>query len=136
MIEELKNYFSACPVLDGREVNINFLAEKSGSVSIEPAKCTPIIKSYKTGGSLRQYCFALVIRCPKRGSEAEALGNEQLCEALADWAEENSENGNLPKLAMPLASQRLEVSSGGYLEDGGSNHAKYQIVFRLIYTKI
>ena len=136
MIKELQNYFADCPVLGSAAVNIDYLASRDGSVTIKTLECEPIIKRYRTGGSLRQYCFQIAIRCPYRGSPAESLKNEQLCEELAEWVEEQNDAENLPVLADGITAQRLEVTSGGYIIYEETNHARYQIGFRLVYTKI
>lgn len=136
MIKELYEFFKTCPLLDGSLINIDYLGSKSGGFTIETLPCELIIKRYYTGGCLRQYCFVLALRRPYTGSVAENLKNEQLCEELAEWVEECSQSGNLPKLPQGEAAQGLEVTSGGYLFDETTNHARYQIGFRLIYTKI
>ncbi|MEE0944878.1 MAG: chloramphenicol resistance protein [Clostridia bacterium] len=136
MIKELHEFFKTCPLLDASKINIDYLGSKSGGFTIEALPCEPVMRRYYTGGSLRQYCFVLALRRPYTGSVAENLKNEQLCEQLAEWVEECSQSGNLPKLPKGESAQELAVTSGGYLFDEATNHARYQIGFRLIYTKI
>ncbi len=136
MIKELHEFFKDCPLLDGSQINVDYLESHSGGFTIETVPCEPVLRRYYTGGSLRQYCFLIALRRTYSGSVAENLKNEQLCEELAAWVEKCSNEGKLPKLSDGLTAQELEVTSGGYMYDEATNHARYQIGFRLIYTKI
>lgn len=136
MIKELHEYFKTCPLLDASEINIDYLGSKNGGFTIEAMPCEPVVRRYYTGGTLRQYCFVLALRRSYTGSVAENLRNEQLCEELAEWVEECNADGNLPELSSGASAQELTITSSGYLFDEATNQARYQIGFRLIYTKI
>lgn len=136
MIKELHEFFTRCPLLEGAELDVDYLGADGGSFTIETVPCEPVIKRYYTGGSLRQYCFLLALRRPYSMSPAENIENEMLCEKLAAWAEECGENAALPELGGGKTAQRLEVTSGGYMFDEAANHARYQIGFRLTYTQM
>lgn len=136
MIEELYNFFAACPVLAGAEMNVDYLDSEQGSYTIEALPCEPVLRRYHTGGERRQYCFQIALRQNYRGTPSENLRNEKICELIADWAEECSEKNLLPKLSDGKISQSLTVTTGGYMFDESSGHARYQIGFRLIYTKM
>ncbi len=136
MIKELQEFFAKCPYLKEEKQNIDFLGKSEGCFSIQAVPTEPVIKRYQTGGSLRQYCFLLALRQRFGGTATENLKNEQLCENIADWVEECSGNGNLPKLENGGVAQNISVTSGGYMFDESTNHARYQIGLRLIYTKI
>lgn len=136
MIQELHDFFKTCPLLDSKLINVDYLGSQNGGFTIETMPCEPVIRRYYTGGTLRQYCFVLALMRPYTGSVAENLKNEQLCEELADWVEQCNQNGNLPKLTKGETAQELAVTSGGYLFDEATNQARYQIGFRLTYTKI
>lgn len=136
MIQELHKFFADCPLLGGSEVHVDYLGEQEGSFTIETVPCEPVIKRYYTGGSLRQYCFVIALRCEYGGSPGENMRNEQLCEELAEWAEVCSESANLPVLPAGQTAQQLCVTSGGYMFDESTNHARYQIGMKLIYTQM
>ncbi len=136
MIQELQSFFSECPLLENREVNVDFLGSLSGSVSISPEEGARIIKSYVGGGSLREYPFGISLRLFRNTSLADNLRGEQFTEELADWVEMMSDGGNLIELGEGLCAQRLEVLSGGWLEEEDTNYATYKIKLRLIYTKM
>ncbi|MDO4618453.1 MAG: chloramphenicol resistance protein [Clostridia bacterium] len=136
MIKELQEFFEACPYLKKDKQNIDFLGRSEGCYTIETVPCEPILKRYKTGGSLRQYCFLIGLRQRFDGSVGENLKNEQLCEEIADWVEECSNAGKLPRLEKGRVAQKISVTSSGYMFDESVNHARYQIGLRLVYTKI
>ena len=136
MIEEIQSFISKCPIMDGNVPEIDYLGSDSDSIAVEVIPCEPVLKRYYTGGSLRQYCFNLALRRCYAMTPGENLKNEQLCEELADWAEECSQNAQLPTLATGQTAQRLEVISGGYMQGEQQNFARYKIGFRLIYTQI
>lgn len=133
MIQELYDYFAECPLLTG-EMNVDYLAGESGSYTIEAIPCEPVLRKYHTGGERRQYRFRLAMRRSYRGSPSENLLNQKLCEQLADWVEDNVQKGVLPELSDGKRAQDLAVTTGGYMHDESSGHARYQIEFRLIYT--
>lgn len=135
MIKELYEYFAACPLLSGGEMNVDYLGSEGGSYTIETLPCEPVLQRYHTGGERRQYCFQIALRQNYRGSPAENMQNEQLCEQLAEWVEECVQNNVLPELSDGKTAQDLAVTTGGYMFDESSGHARYQIGFRLIYTK-
>ncbi len=136
MIKELQEFFEKCPLLSNACMNVDFLPEHEDSYTIETVPCEPVLHRYYTGGSLRQYCFVLAFRKAYGGSPGENMRNEQLCEELAEWAEECSDNAVLPNLGNGRTAQRLCVTSGGYMFDESSNHARYQIGLQLIYTQM
>lgn len=135
MIEELQKFFARCPYLAEREIDIDYLDAGRGSFGIEAVPCEPILKRYLTGGSLRQYCFAVVLRESFGMSPGENMKNEQLCENIADWVEKQSISGEMPVLGGGRTVQDIGVTSGGYMFDQVENHAKYRICLRMTYTQ-
>lgn len=136
MIKELQEFFAECPLLGESEINVDFLGSRGDSFTIETVPCEPVIKRYYTGGSLRQYCFQIALRRTYGGSPAENMKNEQLLEEIAEWVEQQSSDAALPLLTDGRCAQRIEVISGGYMFDETTNHARYQIGLRLVYTQI
>lgn len=131
MIQELRQYFAQCPLLSGTDVNVDYLGEDEGSFTIEALPTEPVVKRYYTGGSLRQYCFAISLRKNYGATPSENMENETLCESLAEWVE----NAQLPILSGNKTAQSITVTSGGYLFDESVNYAGYRISFRLLYTQ-
>ncbi len=136
MIKELYEFFAKCPLLSNGEINVDYLGSENGSYTIETLPCEPVLKKYLTGGERCQYSFQIALRQNYRGSPAENMQNEELCERLADWVEECAEKGVLPELSDGKTAQDLSVTTGGYMYDESSGYARYQIGFRLVYTKI
>ena len=136
MIEQLQKFFAGCPYLAGREIDVDYLAHGKGSFTIEAVPCEPVIRRYLTGGALRQYCFAIVLRESFGMSPGENMKNEQLCENIADWVELQSADGALPELSGGRTAQSIDVTGGGYMFGQSENHARYRICLRMVYTQL
>ncbi len=128
IIERLKDFFSACPLIDGANVNVDFLDKTPLSLSINPEPCEPIIKRYTCGGCVKQFCFTLAVRVGYgMGYDAE------LSEGLAEWIEEK--NNELPMLDGNRTAQRIEVVKSGHMLEEDIHTAGIGIGCRLIYTE-
>ena len=135
MIEDVVRYLKAeCPVLAGKEINVNFLKAAPGEFSVDPIPCDPIIRKYPDGGFLGQFQFVLASR------ELYDAGEEQLdvCafyEAFSRWVEEVNRKGDLPRFSDGSRAVRFSVTAGGYLFSNTAASARYQMQCRLIYEK-
>lgn len=131
IIEGLKEYFAACPIFDGKNVNVDILDRTPMSVSIKTLECVPIIKRYADGGSMKQYCFILTFR----GKSTPNGENAKLCERLARWLEEKNENGDFPEIGDGKTVQKIEVTRNGKMTGDNMHSTEYEMRCRLVYTE-
>ena len=133
IIQALRDYFLACPLMGKRKINVDFLPEKGVEYSIDTTPATEVVKYYIDGTSIRQYLF--VIRSVEEyGPDVlQNLANSGFYEAIAPWLEQQTRAGNLPTLPAGKTAQKIEAQSTGYLFTTGPDVGKYQIQCRLQY---
>ena len=61
------------------------------------------------------------------------MQNTAFYEALQNWLEEQSDQGNLPELPQWQTPQELQILSCGYIYDTGDSTAIYQMELVLLY---
>lgn len=85
MTEEFLKFVSACPELSESIVNLNYLAELPGSVSVEPQSEAETVRRYVGGESLVRYRFKICLR----GAYDRVLAVNAECvnrlERVCDW---------------------------------------------------
>lgn len=128
IIERLKEFFSACPLINGANVNVDFLDKIPLSLSINPEPCEPIIRKYTCGGFMKQFCFSLAVRVGY-GSGYDT----KLPELLEEWI--NQKNSEPPQLDGGRVAQRLEITKSAHMFEEDIHTAGISIGCRLIYTE-
>lgn len=134
MIESVRDYFLECPILKDGHLYIDYLNEKPTDYSIDPLVCSPIVKKYSDGGSLRRYQFAFMSSEVYSQSEIENMQNSGFYERLAEWIETQNKINNLPAF-LDVEVQSIEVLSPGCLFDAEGTVARYQIQMEIQYLK-
>lgn len=134
MIESVRDYFLECPILKDGHLYIDYLNEKPTDYSIDPLVCSPIVKKYSDGGSLRRYQFAFMSSEVYSQSEIENMQNSGFYERLAKWIETQNKINNLPAF-QDVEVQSIEVLSPGCLFDAEGTVARYQIQMEIQYLK-
>lgn len=133
IMEALRDYFLACPLMGNRKINVDFLPDNKREYSIDTTPATEVVKWYTDGSSIRQYLF--VIRSVEDyGTDVlQNLANSGFYENLAAWMEQQTRAGKLPALPEGKQAQRIEAQSTGYLFLSGPDVGKYQIQCKLQY---
>ncbi len=133
MITKMAEYLSACPVLDGRRVFVNYLAEEEGSMSVEVSGSRSRVREYADGGIMRGITFTLSIRDNFAVSQSENRGIAEKCRGIEKWVEEQNLKGNLP--ALDEACLAVSVGISKCFEVAGTKDfsARYQAEIELIY---
>ena len=134
MIESVRDYFLECPILKDGHLYIDYLNEKPTDYSIDPLVCSPIVKKYSDGGSLRRYQFAFMSSEVYSQSEIENMQNSGFYERLAELIETQNKINNLPAF-QDVEVQSIEVLSPGCLFDAEGTVARYQIQMEIQYLK-
>ena len=135
---KVKEFIEGCPFLKEFEqmfpvVNTDMLDEKATSYSIESTPAEPVIKRYANGDTVRQYVFSLCSR--ELYGESENEETAEFYEKFADWLEECTRSGNLPKLTDQLKSKSIRATTGGYLYDNEGTKCQYRIQCQFLYFK-
>lgn len=85
MTEEFLEFITACPEIAESEININYLAETPGSVSVEPQPNAEIVRRYVGGERLVKYDFKV---CMRGAYDRIAYVNKacvKRLESVCDW---------------------------------------------------
>lgn len=135
---KVKEFIEGCPFLKEFEqmfpvVNTDMLGEDTTSYSIESTPADPIIKRYSNGDAVRQYVFSLCSR--EIYGESENEETAEFYEKFADWLEECTRSGALPKLTGKLKSKSIRATTGGYLYDNKGTKCQYRIQCQFLYFK-
>ena len=136
IIQAVRDFISGCPCL--REYDalmVDRLEDGVSSYSIEPVPCTPIVKRYVNGSSLRQYEFHFASREAFTQEVLDEISNSAFYERFAAWLEECSRMGNLPLLDGNRLATDIEALTNGYLADADAVKGRYVIQCRLYYMQ-
>lgn len=133
IMEALRDYFLACPLMGNRKINVDFLPDNKREYSIDTTPATEVVKWYVGGGTIRQYLFVIRSVEDYAPDVLQNLANSGFYENLAAWMEQQTRAGNLPILPDGKEAQKIEAQSTGYLFTTGPDVGKYQIQCRLQY---
>ena len=136
IIENLRSYLKKCPLLKKDKINVNYLGDEPVSYAIEPMPCSPIVKRYTDGGTLRQYLFVFS-SCEAYDDNALAnMDVAQFFEEFENWICEQDDKGIYPDLKDDkIKVTRLEVTSSGYLFNEDEKTAQFQLQLKLTFRK-
>lgn len=136
LMESIRNFIKQCPHINtfSNILGVDFLAEETESYSIEEIPCTPIIKKYVDGSSVRQYLFIFSSRKSYGSDILTNLDNLGFFELFSTWLEEQSNLENLPILKNGEAL-KIEALTNGYAFDTNIDNARYQIQCKLTYFR-
>ena len=136
LIYGIREYFKACPLLRRGRLLIDALGLAPVSYSLDVLPCDPIITQYADGDSLRQYQFAFTSREWLSPGDVDNIENSGFYERLEDWVEAQNDAGIVPLIkSKNKVPQRVELIASGYLQSEDGQTGRYQIQWRLIYTK-
>lgn len=132
LIAAVREWFRSCPLLrKDTAFQVDMLGADPIEYEIAPLSCNPIVKRYTDGSTIRQFQFAFASREEYGGQQN--LQNTAFYEALQNWLEEQSDQGNLPELPQWQTPQELQILSCGYIYDTGDSTAIYQMELVLLY---
>ena len=134
LIDIVRLYILTCPFLSDGRVNVDYIGTDMG-YSIDPLPCDPIIQRYMDGGAKKQFQFAFSSQEEYDQDARINIENSGFFQSFEEWLEQQSFNGNIPKLEEKKNPISIETLNSGYLYDMNGENAKYRIECRLIYTQ-
>ncbi|MGN0398806.1 MAG: hypothetical protein ACI4EO_01645 [Blautia sp.] len=135
IIQSVTDFFLDCPLLKDGVFRVDALGASGIEYTIETGTFDPIVQEFVDGSSIRQYQFSFGSREYYSMDRIQNIENSAFYERLADWVEEQSKLGNLPKLPDGMDAEEMQVMSPGYIFDISMKNARYQIPLRLVYFK-
>lgn len=133
MIDNIREYLKTCPYLKNGKINVDYLGEAPVRYTIDAVPSPAVLKHYAGGDTLRQFVFVFASREYYGQEVLQNMQNNSFYESFAAWLEEQSEAGELPSLESGKTAQSMEALTSGYLYDGDTDNARYQIQCRLVY---
>ncbi len=116
------------------EPNMNYLAERVNSISIETVPCNPVAKKYVDGGEVRQYEFVFAFRDEYDDDAEQNIETAEFFEELSRVIEEKSDAGELPELD-GCEAREMRCVSHGYAISNTQRTARYQMQCKFLYYK-
>lgn len=139
IIEALKEYFEACPLLADSKINVDYLPDKvkaSGmECSIDTTPAEEEIQRYVSGSAMCQQVFVIRTQNSYGPDTLQQVANSGFFEDLSAWMREQSQKKDLPELPEGMTARFIEAQSTGYLAADFADVAKYQIQCRLVYFR-
>lgn len=133
MIEKIRDYLIKNNIVDKNcRINVDFLGENPTEFAIVPIAVNPVLKTYITGDTLRQYQFQL-ISCNSYGADVmQNMANSKFYEDLYNLIEINNDKGILPVIK---GIESIECLNNGAILDVTTNTARYSIQMKITYLK-
>ena len=127
---------SDCPLLSGKEININYLSPKPDSFAIDNLERNPIVKRYVSGETVRQFCFLLSGRIAYDEAIEENLSVSEFFEEFESWIEAQNAAKVFPVLENDADSPIcIEITKSGVIRDTARTSARCEIELRLLYKR-
>lgn len=133
MMEAIRDYICTCPCLKDGKIRVDYLGDSAREYTIDSVPTSEIVKTYVDGGTLRQLTFIFASREPYGSEARKNLENNGFYEDFATWLEEQDAAGIYPDLGLDKIPQRIQALTCGYMFDGNTDNARYQIQCRLVY---
>jgi len=128
----LKTYTS---LKSGAPVLTDFLSKNPTQYSVVPQGGERVTEYNIDYSSEREYAFAIQ-SMESTADELNRLANSGFYESLADWFEQQTQNGNLPTLNSNQHPVAIQATSWGFLfEQSESTTGIYQVTAKLIFDQ-
>lgn len=136
IIGAIRDFISGCPFLmEYNSLLIDRLEGEVSSYSIEPVSCSPIVKRYVNGRSVRKYEFHFASTEAYTAEVLDQISNSEFYEHFADWLEQCSRTKSLPKMGNNQLAMKIEALTPGYIISADETTARYVIQCRLTYMQ-
>ena len=133
MIQSIRDYFLACPLMDDKKINVDYLGLEAEQYTIDQVITDEVLQRYTDGGALKQYVFAIGSREYYNADVINNIENSNFYEIFSEWIDYQNKIGNLPNLPNNKDAKAIETTTSGYLYGIDEDTARYQIQLRLTY---
>ena len=133
MVEKIREWLLACPLLEGQRLNVNHLLGDSIEYAIIESPTTPILTKYMDGSSIRQKVFALSAVKDETPDILQNIAESGFWEQLTEWVEQQNRNRNYPKFDNAKRVRNIAVTSTHYLLASTPTTARWQIQLAVTY---
>ena len=136
LLAALKTYLTDSHQLaTGAAVLTDFLGKNPKQYSIVPQPGAHVTEYNVDYSSEREYPFAIQ-SMESTADELERMANSGFYEALADWFETQTQDGNMPVLNSSQHPVAIQATSWAFIsEQSESTTGVYQILCKLVYDQ-
>ena len=135
VINEIREFLSACPYLEGRLININYLGSGTGAVSLENISSNRFIKEYTDGERLCGARFCLAVRQTSSQSLSSNRVAAEILESVSVWLDEQNRQENLPKLGETGMSVEIVLLKSPAMKSVSDMAARHELMFEVHYIQ-
>ena len=132
MHEFIKSY----PLLEGKEINVNYLGYREGDCSLEPIGEAEVIKTYCDGKRVLSCDFCIGVRCGFDENPNLNIKDVEFLEKLAIWLEKQGSLGSRPELSEGFLPIDIGIKRMPHLFESSVQGARMQLEFTLTYREI
>ena len=98
IIEGIRDFLLACPLFEGKKINIDFLGENTNEFAVFSSGENTTVKKYASGDEIKQFAFDIRTRRQYEKNAKVNIETNNFFEKLSDWIEKQNRSGNLPDL--------------------------------------
>lgn len=133
-IELIKEWFEQCPLLNGGQIDVDYLKDDVYSYSIDRTPGQPIINGFVDGsGGKKQITFDFSVTAPISSQSIINLQNSKFGEDIIAWVENENELNNLPAINGAFS---IRPTSPSYILQKTDTTAIYIIQFQFVYYEL
>ncbi len=136
IIQSIREFISGCSYLsEYKALLVDRLEPGIEAYSIEAIPCSPVIKYYANGDSVRQFQFYFSSTEAYSQEVLDEIENSAFFEHFAAWMEQQTRAKTLPELSGDRLATKLEALTHGYVATTDQTTARYVIQCRLTYIQ-
>lgn len=133
-IELIKEWFEQCPLLNGGQIDVDYLKDDVYSYSIDRTPGQPTINGFVDGsGGKKQITFDFSVTAPISSQSIINLQNSKFGEDIIAWVENENESNNLPAINGAFS---IRPTSPSYILQKTETTAIYIIQFQFVYYEL
>lgn len=133
-MEKIKEWIETCPLLEGNNINVDYLDNDVYSYSIDKTPTQPQVVKFIDGtGGKYQITFDFTIQLPLSPAIIDNLTNSQFGEDFMNWVETQNLIENLPDIDGAFS---IECTSPNYVLQKQDTVAIYIIQMNFTYYKL
>lgn len=133
IIEALRAYFLACPLMGKERVGVDKLDMRTLSYSVGTTPADEVLERYMSGSSLRQSIFELSAAFPMTESDAQEAENAAFFEQMSAWLCAQTKARRFPALPEGCIPRAIKTISSAYFDGRDADTRVYAIQCQLIY---
>lgn len=133
-IELIKEWFEQCPLLNGGQIDVDYLKDDVYSYSINGTPGQPTLKEFVDGsGGKKQITFDFSVTAPISSQSIINLQNSKFGEDIIAWVENENKLNNLPAINGAFS---IRPTSPSYILQKTETTAIYIIQFQFVYYEL